>query len=256
MHVFYFLCPQLLSRYFQITSHAFDPTQTEIVFGQYLSLSLEHSAVAVVKANLLLHDYIYITSLSEALDIFEILGKFLLGYLVLRYGYLKNVSENILTIRRFLWWCLPFAILYVLEMSFIILYKIKFTHIGLRLLLFDFNRVGVLALSLSYAASLVLLFHARPGATIFKAFRYVGMMSLTNYLTHTLIYIFLLHGIGFGLMGKIHLLSTLFIGLLIYVIQVFISKYWLNQFQYGPAEWIWRQLSYWKRFPIRKQITG
>jgi hypothetical protein len=27
---------------------------------------------------------------------------------------------------------------------------------------------------------------------------------------------------------------------------------WLKYFQYGPMEWIWRQLTYGKRLPLRK----
>ena len=44
----------------------------------------------------------------------------------------------------------------------------------------------------------------------------------------------------------------LLFALTIYVAQVFISKWWLKKYHFGPVEWVWRQLSYAKRLPNRK----
>jgi uncharacterized protein len=37
----------------------------------------------------------------------------------------------------------------------------------------------------------------------------------------------------------------------LYGVQVAVSQLWLTRFSYGPLEWIWRQLTYWKWVPIR-----
>jgi uncharacterized protein len=29
------------------------------------------------------------------------------------------------------------------------------------------------------------------------------------------------------------------------------SRIWLSHFRFGPAEWLWRSLTYWKRQPMR-----
>lgn len=253
--VFLFV-PTVIVRYYQITHHVLQPPQTDIIFQQYLDLSLARTWRAVIQANTLNHDYIYLQCYYEVADFFEIVGKFLLGYLVLRMGYLKNIAGNIAQIERFLKWSSVFAFLYIAELSLFFLLEIKIEFIALRLVLFVFNRFGVLMLSASYAAILVLLYHRWPRARIFSAIRYIGMMSLSNYLTHTVFYVLLLHGVGLGLMGKIHVMPIMLIGAGIYIFQAFISKYWLLKFQYGPAEWIWRQLSYWKRFPIRKESVA
>jgi uncharacterized protein len=34
------------------------------------------------------------------------------------------------------------------------------------------------------------------------------------------------------------------------------SKPWLDRFQYGPMEWIWRSLSRWKLQPMRKPVAA
>jgi len=30
------------------------------------------------------------------------------------------------------------------------------------------------------------------------------------------------------------------------------SKAWLARFRYGPLEWLWRCLTYWRLFPLRR----
>ena len=30
------------------------------------------------------------------------------------------------------------------------------------------------------------------------------------------------------------------------------SKPWLDRFRFGPLEWLWRCLTYWRLFPLRR----
>jgi uncharacterized protein len=43
--------------------------------------------------------------------------------------------------------------------------------------------------------------------------------------------------------------------LVIYIIQVYFSRWWLQHYRYGPVEWVWRQLSYNKKLPIKKEAA-
>ncbi|MFN7186920.1 MAG: DUF418 domain-containing protein [Cyclobacteriaceae bacterium] len=36
------------------------------------------------------------------------------------------------------------------------------------------------------------------------------------------------------------------------MLQIFLSKWWLSRYQYGPVEWFWRSLTYWRWQPFRK----
>jgi uncharacterized protein len=78
-----------------------------------------------------------------------------------------------------------------------------------------------------------------------------GRMALTNYLMQTLIGVFTFSGLGFGLQSLGPAAWTLF-ALAVFAMQVVLSTIWLNYFQYGPMEWVWRQLTYGKRLPLRK----
>jgi uncharacterized protein len=36
----------------------------------------------------------------------------------------------------------------------------------------------------------------------------------------------------------------------IWLLQLWLSPWWLSRFRYGPLEWVWRSLSYWRRQPM------
>jgi len=88
--------------------------------------------------------------------------------------------------------------------------------------------------------------NASPNNFILSRINAVGRMALTNYITHSIISVFLFHSYGLGLMGKIHIWEGFALVLVLFIVQMFLSKIWLNYFNYGPLEWIWRSLTYMK----------
>lgn len=79
----------------------------------------------------------------------------------------------------------------------------------------------------------------------------VGKMALTNYLMHTIICTTFFLGYGFGMYGKLQRYELYYVVLTIWVIQLIYSPIWLRYFKYGPAEWVWRSLTYLKKQPFR-----
>jgi uncharacterized protein len=84
----------------------------------------------------------------------------------------------------------------------------------------------------------------------------VGRMAFTNYLTHTFVCTFLFYGWGLGLYGRISRTEQFGIVLAIWAAQLIISPWWLDRFRFGPFEWIWRSLTYWKPQPMRRQAAA
>lgn len=79
----------------------------------------------------------------------------------------------------------------------------------------------------------------------------VGQMALSNYITHSLVCTTIFYGYGFGLYGKLQRLELYYVVGAIWVFQLIFSPIWLKHFQFGPLEWAWRSLTYWKRQPMR-----
>ncbi len=88
---------------------------------------------------------------------------------------------------------------------------------------------------------------------LFRLMRPVGQMAFTNYLTQSLLMGIYFYGIGFGMFGKLQRYEIYYVMAAVWLIQILWSHVWMHYFNYGPLEWVWRQLTYWKRLPLKKQ---
>lgn len=68
-----------------------------------------------------------------------------------------------------------------------------------------------------------------------------GRMSLTNYISQSIMGVCIYYGFGLGLYSSTGATATLFIGLLIFTIQLIFSRYWLTLHKQGPLEFLWRK---------------
>ena len=80
----------------------------------------------------------------------------------------------------------------------------------------------------------------------------VGKMALTNYVMHSVFAMFIFTGVGFGLFGTLQRHELMYIVFAIWIFQLIVSPIWLKYYQFGPLEWLWRNLSYLKRHPIKR----
>ena len=116
---------------------------------------------------------------------------------------------------------------------------------------------GVLAMSFSYLSAIVLLFHRSPRwRERLGRLAPVGRMALTNYLTHSVLYVVLFTGVGFGLYGAVGPALCLVFSVAIFGAQIAFSRWWLARYRFGPAEWLWRTLTYGQLQPMRGTATA
>ncbi|MEM7430865.1 MAG: DUF418 domain-containing protein [Pseudomonadota bacterium] len=83
-------------------------------------------------------------------------------------------------------------------------------------------------------------------------FAAVGRMALTNYLSHSIIMTTIFYGYGLGLFGSVERIGQMGFVLALIAFQLWFSSWWLQRYRFGPAEWLWRSLTYWKRQPMRQ----
>ncbi|HKX92823.1 MAG TPA: DUF418 domain-containing protein [Sphingomicrobium sp.] len=107
-------------------------------------------------------------------------------------------------------------------------------------LLFTFHCWG---LSSAYAAALLLILRTATGASGLKALAAVGRLALTNYLSQATLIVPLC--LLFGWFDRFTPTSGLALALALFlIVQLPFSILWLRHFQFGPAEWLWRSLTY------------
>ncbi len=111
-----------------------------------------------------------------------------------------------------------------------------------------------LALTLAWAALLVLaaprLLTSRLGQRLHAA----GQMALSNYLLTSVIMAFCFFGWGLGLAGRIAPLAQWCFVLLGWVVMLAWSKPWLARHRQGPVEWLWRSLTEGRRMPFARRF--
>jgi uncharacterized protein len=88
---------------------------------------------------------------------------------------------------------------------------------------------------------------------LFALLRPVGQMAFTNYLLQSLICAFIFYGFGFGLFGQLQRYEVYLVVAAIWGFQIMISHLWLRYFLFGPFEWLWRSLTYWRKQKMVKE---
>jgi uncharacterized protein len=114
---------------------------------------------------------------------------------------------------------------------------------------YDLQRI---AGALGMAASLIILLKTRTLSWLMRRIASVGQMALSNYLltsiTMKVIYVWgPWHWYGYVEYYKIYYA----VGLM-WLFNMTFSSIWLRYFEFGPMEWVWRSLTYWKRQPMRR----
>jgi uncharacterized protein len=112
---------------------------------------------------------------------------------------------------------------------------------------------AAILVALAYVSGLLLWLTPQRAARM-PGLAAMGRMALTNYLMQSLVLGFVFYGYGFGLFGRIGPAAAAAIGVAIYVMQVYLSRWYLQRFRFGPFEWLWRSLSYGHRQPMRRAL--
>ena len=111
------------------------------------------------------------------------------------------------------------------------------------------SSLGGPLMSLGYVALMLILMKHFKG--LVKVLQPVGQMALTNYIGQTIIMLLIFY-VG-GLFNRVDAIYFVPIVLVVFTVQIILSKMWMSNFSYGPLEWIWRTLTYLNVMPIKKK---
>jgi uncharacterized protein len=117
-----------------------------------------------------------------------------------------------------------------------------------------FSNLGRLPFVVGYLSLIILVF--RPG--IFRPIGdwmvAVGRMALSNYLISSIIGAFVFYGFGLALFNQLSRMQVLFVIIVVWIGQIVFSVIWMKRFHYGPFEWLWRSLTYFKAQPLWRRV--
>ncbi|MFZ3482932.1 DUF418 domain-containing protein [Sphingomonas sp. 3-13AW] len=105
------------------------------------------------------------------------------------------------------------------------------------------------------ANAAVLLLVIRQGwlRPVTGALANVGRTALSNYVLTSILCQFLFAWGPWKLFGVLEYYQQLYAVAGVWAINLIASALWLRAFRYGPLEWVWRSLVYWKRQPMLRR---
>lgn len=175
-------------------------------------------------------------------------GMMLLGMALYKTGILTGKAD-ILVYKRFLQLGLliglPLAA-YGIYWNFNNNWQLSSMFIGSQ-----FNYWGSVLICLGWMSALLILLKKQRLTSLTDRLAATGRMAFTNYIMQTVICGLIFYGHGLGLFGQVERWGQLLIVLGIWVLQLWWSPIWLRHFRFGPLEWLWRSLTYWKLQPLR-----
>jgi uncharacterized protein len=181
----------------------------------------------------------------------QLIGLFISGMLLGRTMMHKSEEKMIRYSRK----ALPYSIA-----VFVVFYAIMqlLPHIGVEGFALQvgsglFRAYSNLGMMVMYLCILILLYYKTNFRKVLDKIAPVGRMSVTSYMTQGLIGVCLFYGFGANFAVELSFLQCFIVGLIIYAAQVIFSNWWIKRHYYGPVEWLWRCLTWFKRVPLRRK---
>jgi uncharacterized protein len=186
----------------------------------------------------------------------KVLGMFLIGFVVGRSNFYKNILQH----KKILNYIIVVGFIVGVPANYYLAHYMSwYDNDYYNLKINGFYQtlayaLGVVPLSMTYVAILMLSFQTTIGKKILSLLAPVGKMAFSNYIMQSFIgnYVFL--GAGLGYLERVGPFYFTLFGVAVFILQIILSTLWLTYFNYGPLEWIWRSATYKKWQPFRKQI--
>jgi uncharacterized protein len=182
--------------------------------------------------------------------IFDSLACMLFGAALFRMGFLSGGWDRRKMIR---WGSLGIVASLVMAAPFAVwIWAADFPQALNMFVFYGPSHVIRLPMILGYAAVLVAMTPVWAATGLGKRLSAAGRMAFTNYIGASAVMAAIFQGWGLGLFGHFMRPGMELFVLLGWALMLVCSPWWLARFRYGPLEWLWRCLTYWRLFPLRR----
>lgn len=168
------------------------------------------------------------------------LAAFLLVLAAGKHSLLADVPRHRRVLRRLQWVGFPVGLA-----GGVVYAHAGLEHPGTAYQLFALGTDAVTAplLAAAYTATVLRLISTGRGRRLAAVLAPAGRMTLTNYLTQSLVCALLFTGFGAALVGRVRPPLVTGIALALFACQVVACRWWLRRHPYGPVEWLLRAVT-------------
>ena len=187
--------------------------------------------------------------------VFDVLGMMLLGMGLMRIGFFGGTCSGWVygaaVIGGIVGACIAAALAWAWQQA-------GFSAVSLRIWLWrELSYPWTRALAGLGFAALVILTVRRGGLRrVTEALSAVGRLAFSNYVLQTVCCSLWFFGYGFGYYGTHSRSQLMLVVLAVTAIQLVFSVLWLRRFRFGPLEWVWRSLTYWRMQPMCRAVAA
>ncbi len=181
------------------------------------------------------------------LFMFETLPLMLIGMALYRFGLFSGGMDPGVQVRRGLGW-----LVVGLSASLLIAFWVQSTGFSYWATISALTALSALPkLATTLGLALLLgLWGQRVSGWLAQRISAAGRAAFTNYLGTSVLMLLVFHPWAGGLWGDLNRPQLYLVVLATWVVMLLWSKPWLDRFHYGPLEWLWRCLTYWRLFPL------
>lgn len=186
---------------------------------------------------------------KEYIESLDMLAAFLLALYAARRGVFRDIAGHLGLIRKTLVIALVARVLGLAWTSAVAPgWGARLPH-ALTLVVEEYSKQ---ALTLGYICLVVLLLRGGVWRAVLRPLAAVGRLALSNYLFQSALGTTIFFGYGLGLYGKFGMAAGESLAVVTVFMMAMGSGWWVRRFAFGPAEWVWRTVTYWKVQPLRR----
>lgn len=182
----------------------------------------------------------------------QLAGLFIVGMLIGRSGVHKDPEKMLAYSKKIFpyalaWFAVFYLVIYLLPLFGLEGYALR---AGKSL----FKTYANLGMMMLYICGFIRLYYKTvAGRKALDRLSPVGRMSVTNYMVQSLIGVVLFYGFGLNLAVRCSFFESILVGIAVCIFQIWYSNWWMKRFYYGPMEWLWRTLTWFKNIPLKRE---
>lgn len=168
-------------------------------------------------------------------------GLFLIGLLIGRKGWLADLEKYKKTwLNIFIVAALASAVFYFIRLEFYADREFVFRRsIGVAV-----DMWWKLSCTFIWVSVFALLYKSQWFQNITSRLKAYGKMSLTNYVTQSILGSVLYFKFAFNLAPKIGVTASLGLGMVLFLVQITFCNWWIKKYKQGPLEKLWHNLTW------------
>lgn len=180
----------------------------------------------------------------------ETLGLMFIGMALFKSGMLTGQWE----VAQYRKWAIRAALIALPPLGFVAWWQASASFDAVRVFLgfFALSTWFDVLLAVGWAAAIIWWVKAGPMPALKARVAAAGRMAFTNYLMTSVVMTSIFYGYGGNLFGEVQRASLWLFVLGMWGLMLLWSKPWLDRFQYGPLEWLWRSLARMELQSLRK----